>query len=211
MNGIVASEVLLWIAVSVLTVVVIALARQIGVLHARIAPIGALKVDHGPAVGEQSPKLTVRTLTGHAVHIGEPLPEGLSQLLLFVSPECPVCKNLIPVAKAFARDERLAVLYVSDGTESALRQMVERYGLQRVPFANSPEVGLKFGVGKLPYAVLIDHRGTVVSSGLVNSREHLESLVVAQQMGVPSVQAYLQQRETKDGPATETLSTRASR
>jgi len=191
MSLLVTSQLLSWIAILVLTVVVIALARQIGVLHARVAPIGALKVDHGPAVGEKAPVLSVRTLTGHLVQIGGLLPEGLSQLLLFVSPDCPVCKNLIPVAKAFARDERLAVLYVSDGEDAALLKMVDRYGLQQVPFANSPEVGLKFGIGKLPYAVLIDHSGTVVSSGLVNSREHLESLVVAQQMGVASVQAYL--------------------
>jgi hypothetical protein len=42
--------------------------------------------------------------------------------------------------------------------------------------------------------VLIDDAGTVVASGLVNSREHLESLVVAKQMRVPSVQAYLRQQ-----------------
>lgn len=195
MSLIVASQILSWLAILVLTLVVIALARQIGVLHARVAPIGALKVDHGPAVGDKAPALSVRTLTGHLVHIGGPLPEGLSQLLLFVSPDCPVCRHLIPVAKAFARDERLAVVYVSDGDDAALVKMVERYALQQVPFVNSSEVGLKFGVGKLPYAVLIDHEGTVVSSGLVNSREHLESLVVAQQMGVASVQTYLQQRQ----------------
>jgi methylamine dehydrogenase accessory protein MauD len=210
-SGVVASQVLLWIAVLVLTVIVIALARQIGVLHARIAPIGALRADHGPEVGEQAPKLTVRTLGGITIAIGEPLPEGLSQLLLFVSPDCPICKNLIPVAKAFSRDEKLAVLYVSDGEDAVLRQMVERYGLEQVPFANSPEVGFKFGVGKLPYAVLIDHHGTIVSSGLVNSREHLESLVVAQQMGVPSVQAYLQRQQTEAESAKVTLSSGASR
>jgi len=194
MSLLVASQLLSWIAVLGLTVVVVALARQIGVLHARVAPMGALKIDHGPAVGDKAPVLSMHTLTKHRVQIGGPLREGISQLLLFVSPDCPMCKNLIPIAKAFARDERLAVLYVSDGEEAALLRMIDRYGLQQVPFANSPEVGLKFGVGKLPYAVLIDHGGTVVSSGLVNSREHLESLVVAQQMGVASVQTYLQQR-----------------
>ncbi len=52
-------------------------------------------------------------------------------------------------------------------------------------FVNSPEVGMRFGVGKLPYAVLIDDAAVVAASGLVNSREHLESLVVAKQMRVP--------------------------
>ena len=44
---------------------------------------------------------------------------------------------------------------------------------------------------KLPHAVLIDHDGKIVSKGLVNSREHLESLVVAHEMGLESVQDYI--------------------
>ena len=39
--------------------------------------------------------------------------------------------------------------------------------------------------------MLIGDDGTVLSKGLVNSREHLESLVTAHEMGVVSVQDYL--------------------
>jgi hypothetical protein len=46
-------------------------------------------------------------------------------------------------------------------------------------------------VGKLPYAVLMDADGVVLSKGLVNSREHLESLIIAHEMGVKSVQDYI--------------------
>jgi len=46
-------------------------------------------------------------------------------------------------------------------------------------------------VGKLPFAVLLDDKGVVLSKGLVNSREHLESLVIAHEMGVHSVQDYV--------------------
>ena len=38
---------------------------------------------------------------------------------------------------------------------------------------------------------MIDHDGKIVSKGLVNSREHLESLVVAHEMGLESVQDYI--------------------
>ena len=127
-------------------------------------------------------------------------------MLLFVSPDCPVCKELIPIAKSFAKDERLSVLYVSDGRTEELRRFVDRLGLDASAFVNSPEVGMRFGVGKLPYAVLIDDAAVVAASGLVNSREHLESLVVAKQMGLPSVQAYLRQQTAAatvlDAPST---------
>ena len=46
-------------------------------------------------------------------------------------------------------------------------------------------------MGKLPYAVLLDDAGVVLSKGLVNSREHLESLVIAHEMGLASVQEYI--------------------
>jgi methylamine dehydrogenase accessory protein MauD len=206
MSYLIASQVMLWIAVVSLGIVVVALARQIGVLHERIAPVGALKIDSGPAVGEKAPALALATLGGGFVQIGQALAKGRMQLLLFVSPDCPVCKELIPIAKSFARDERLSVLYVSDGRTEELRRFVERLGLDAHAFVNSPEVGMRFGVGKLPYAVLIDEAAVVAGSGLVNSREHLESLVVAKQMGLPSVQAYLRQ-QTKPSTVLDAPST----
>jgi methylamine dehydrogenase accessory protein MauD len=134
---------------------------------------------------------TLPTLGGDLAHIGQALEAGGAQLLLFVSPDCPICKNLIPVAKSFAQYERLQVLFIGDGEPAAQRRMIERFALDPATFVNSRDVGMRFGVGKLPYAVLIDDAGVVAASGLVNSREHLESLVVAKQMKLPSVQAYL--------------------
>ncbi len=46
-------------------------------------------------------------------------------------------------------------------------------------------------MGKLPYAVLLDAEGTILSKGLVNSREHLESLIVAHELGIATVQDYI--------------------
>ena len=50
---------------------------------------------------------------------------------------------------------------------------------------------MAFHVDKLPHAVLMDAAGTVLSKGLVNSREHLESLIIAHEMGLRSVQDYI--------------------
>jgi len=50
---------------------------------------------------------------------------------------------------------------------------------------------MAFQVGKLPYAVLIDASGVIRAKGLVNSREHLESLIVAEETGFGTIQAYL--------------------
>lgn len=188
------SQVMLWVAVIVLAVAVLALGRQVGVLHERIAPVGALALGRGPQTGESAPRLTVRTFAGGTVEVGGPQPEAPLRLLFFVSPTCPICKSLLPTVKVFAQSERLDLLLIGDGDEDQQRQMAQRHSIDLGRFANAPEVGRAFQVAKLPYAVLISAAGIIVAQGLVNSREHLESLVTAYELGLRSVQEYLAQR-----------------
>lgn len=188
------SQAMLWLAVIALAITVLALARQVGVLHERIAPVGALALGKGPQTGESAPRLTVRTLGGGTVEIGGPAQEGTLRLLFFVSPTCPICKSLLPTVQAFARSERLELLLIGDGDLEQQRQMAERHGIEPGRFAHAPEVGRAFQVAKLPYAVLVSAAGVIVAQGLVNSREHLESLVTAYELGLRSVQEYLSQR-----------------
>ena len=63
--------------------------------------------DHGPAVGEAAPPISVVTLAGSRLELGAPAAAARSRLLLFVSPSCPVCKKLLPIARSFASAERL--------------------------------------------------------------------------------------------------------
>jgi methylamine dehydrogenase accessory protein MauD len=65
--------------------------------------------------------------------------------------------------------------------------------LEGQPYILSSELGMKYGAGKLPYAALIDGDGVLRSRGLVNSREHLESLVESMLTGYDSLQDYLVQ------------------
>ena len=174
-----------------LAVLLFGLARQVGVLHERVAPMGAMTSDQGPAVGDLAPSFAAATLAGGRIEIGGPSSLGHARLLLFVSPACPVCKKLLPIARSFAHAERLDVLLIGDGDVAEQRAMIARFALERVPYVNSPQVGMTFGVGKLPYAILIDAAGVIRAKGLVNNREHLESLVVAAQSGFGTIQAYL--------------------
>jgi methylamine dehydrogenase accessory protein MauD len=194
-----ASQLMLWLAVIALAVTVLALARQVGVLHERIAPVGALALGKGPQTGESAPRLTVRTLGGGTVEIGGPAQEGTLRLLFFVSPTCPICKSLLPTVQSFAQSERLELLLIGDGDLEQQRQMAERHGIEPGHFAHAPEVGRAFQVAKLPYAVLVSAAGVIAAQGLVNSREHLESLVTAYELGLRSVQEYLSQRASPSG------------
>ena len=96
MSALAVSNLVLWVLVLVLAAVVLALVRQIGLLHERIAPAGALMLNRGLTVGEPAPIVEVADLDGLAHQVGRARADGRSTLLLFVSPSCPVCEALLP-------------------------------------------------------------------------------------------------------------------
>lgn len=189
------SQILLWAAVAILGVLVAALARQVGILHERIAPAGALTLHQSVAVGEIPTSLELKTLGGGSVVIGGPRKQR-SQLIFFAAPDCPMCKSLLPVLRSAARAEAdwLDAVVAGDGDEAGYRRMADQHELWDMPIVLSEALGRSFGVSKLPYAVLIDESGRVASLGLVNSREHLESLFEAKERGVASIQDFLARR-----------------
>jgi methylamine dehydrogenase accessory protein MauD len=191
MNALTGSVILLWLAVIVLGVMLWALSRQVGVLFERVAPMGALVTDSGPAVGEASPAFQLTGIQSEPVTLGGPADRP--KLVFFLSPTCPVCKKLIPVLKTLQRDERgqWEVVLASDGEQADHLRFVREQGLETLPYVLSTELGMTYRVSRLPYAVVLDRAGTVVSKGLVNSREQLDSLLNAHDMGTRSIQQYL--------------------
>lgn len=189
------SQILLWVAVIVLAVMVAALARQVGILHERIAPAGALTLHQNVTVGEVPTALELRTEQGGSITIGGKR-GGRSQLVFFAAPDCPVCKSLLPVLRGSARAEAdwLEVVLAGDGDAAQYRAMAAAHGVEDLPLVLSEALGRSFGVSKLPYAVLLDETGRLASLGLINSREHLESLFEAKERGVASIQDFLSRR-----------------
>lgn len=190
MQALIVSNVLLWLLLIATAVIILGLIRQIGVLHSRIAPAGALMVDKGVEVGQAAPQVTAADRSGQPVNIGY---EGKrSTLLFFLSPTCPICKSLIPAIKAIDRSsDNLDVVYVSDGDPEAQEKLIADAGLENSRYVISPEIGMTFQIGKLPYAVLIDAAGTLKAKGLVNSREHLDSLFETELLGSSTLQEYM--------------------
>lgn len=201
MDALVISNILLWVAVLVLAGIVFALMRQIGVLHERVAPAGALMHAGGPQVGEPAPMLTLPDWSGVARTVGGRNADGVRTLLLFVSPTCPLCKTILSIVMPMARKEQFRLLLASDGPRAEHETFVRDNGLSAFAYVLSSELGLAYQVGKLPYAALIDADGVLRGKGLVNTREHLESLFTAQEMGVASLQDFMRHRG--EGSETE--------
>jgi hypothetical protein len=132
-------------AVAGLALLVLALYRQVGVLMLRIAPRVALELaEEGPPVGEPAPAL------GRLARRG-------SELVVFFSPHCRLCRHLAPGVSALAR-EGLPVHVVDEDEEA---EAFERWLVPGTPFA--------------VHVV----EGTVAAKGTVNTLEELDGLLAA--------------------------------
>jgi hypothetical protein len=144
----VASYVLLWVAVVVLAFAVVVLLRQIGVLHARIRPLGVHFAGEGLEPGSPAPR------TATLEFEGSPL-----TLVTFTSATCTICASLVPSLRALERtydDVRLAV--VEHGPDTL-------------------EVFRAYNVSSTPYVIAVASDGLVRGGGVANSLEQVEELV----------------------------------
>lgn len=144
--------VVLWLMVAVLSVVVIALARQVGTLHLRLGPRGALEVDEeGPELGAPLPTVSAAAPDGEPVVLGG---AGPPRLVLFASETCSICREVSPGIPAAAAAGRLDAVVVHD-----------------------VEAERAYGVPGTPFVVVLDERGVVRAKGTVNNLEQVEGLV----------------------------------
>lgn len=144
----IASYVVLWLSVLALAAAVVALLRQIGVLHARLHPLGVNFAGEGPLLDSAAP-------------LPEEVPYGVADLTLmaFTSPTCEVCATLRPSLHALDRAY----------PEVAVR-LVDLDATTRTTFA-------AFNVRSTPYLVAVDSLGVVRGRGVANSLEQVEELV----------------------------------
>lgn len=145
----VASYVLLWLTVLGLSVTVVALLRQLGVLHARLRPLGVHAASEGPVVGSVAPPAP------DVDYGGAPL-----TLFAFTSERCEVCRALVPSLPFLRRD------YAAD-----VHVVVLDHGPATVPLFTA------FNVRSTPYFVAVDGDGIVRGGGVANSLEQVEVLV----------------------------------
>jgi hypothetical protein len=136
--------------VAALTVAVVALAREIGMLRLQLGPQAALEVaGEGPPIGDRTP----------LVERFDPGPRARLALAVFSSEGCHLCRSLESAVEAVGRDP-LVALRVFDEVRDA-----DAWSELRVPGS--------------PYAVALDLDGTVRAKGTFNSFAQLETVLAA--------------------------------
>lgn len=197
-TALITSQIALWVLVLALAAMNLLLLRQVGVLFERVAPAGALATGNVLKKGMELPGRMEPSLTGGEAMIGSSRSGQRGQLLFFAAPDCPVCKSILPAFRSLAASEAATTdFFIASAGEEEVehKRFIERERLQAFPYVLSDRLGMELGVSKLPYAVLLDSEGRVEAFGLVNSREHLESLFEARDQGVISLQEYLNKEE----------------
>lgn len=165
---------ILWLLVIILCFVVVSLARQIGTLHLRLGPRGALEIDdEGPPLGEAPVVTDVTRADGSTQSIGGP---GTGRVLLFVSPTCHVCEQVIPSIGVAAKAKDMEAVVISDTDPLETRHTFGKRRLD-VPVASGQELIAKYRVPGTPYVVVLDALGVVRAKGTINNLEQLEGLL----------------------------------
>ena len=130
-------------------------------LHSTTAHTTQETIPVGPEVGEPAPEVRLPDLMGKEVSLADF--RGNKTLLLFWSPKCDFCQEMLPDLKELEANPPTGapeILVVSEGTEEDNRQMGL---LSLVVLDHDYTVGDAFAVEVTPSAVLVDVEGRVAS------------------------------------------------
>jgi len=137
-------------AIATLSVLLLALAREVGELRLAIPPQLPLEID-----GEGPPRGSRVALIERFI----PQPSARFALAVFSSEGCPMCQALEPAVIALQRDPLLAVETFDE------REDADVWRAHAIPGS--------------PYALVLALDGTVLAQGTFNSARQLEALVAA--------------------------------
>jgi len=169
--------VLVAILTAVDSIAVIALIRQVGLLHLRIGPQHEPQPSWGPRPpGVPQPGSLLRLDPARDVLGDGPAPDIV--LLGFVRPTCGGCTSALPaftsVASGLSGSER--ALLVSDADEAGTRAYLAAHGV-RLPLVTGAHLLTANGIPAIPYAVVADGAGTVLAAEAATSSEQLEAVL----------------------------------
>jgi hypothetical protein len=134
-----------------LAVVVLALAREVGMLRLAVSPRGALEIAHeGPEVGARNPLLA---------EFGDEVVPGRVGLAVFTSEGCGLCRALAPTVAAFGMHSSVVLRTFDEVADAGA------WAAADVPGS--------------PFAVALDADGTVLAKGTFNTGAQLETVLAA--------------------------------
>lgn len=132
------------------------LRRRLGAASAAAEPL---------PVGAPAPPFVAADLAGNRVTEADLVAGGNGAVLVFISPACPACAELLPELsswqRSLARDLRIVVVHA--GADSALGDLLERHPLSPLVLDPESEILRSYRAAATPSALTIDPDGRVAS------------------------------------------------
>lgn len=163
---------LLALLVSLNTIAIIALVRQIGLLHLRLSPVPALD-GNGPPPGTE---VVLETAATQALSSSRSQPETI--IVGFISPTCSLCLPLLPAFHELARRLRPQerIVLVSDADAERTQEYASAKKIP-VTVVSDPGAFKQNDIPGAPFVVVTDGALRCLASGGVNTFEQIESLL----------------------------------
>ena len=170
------SYIFLWVITLLLVVTVLTHSRMLGLLHYRFGPANAKQLADGPELGTELDKLEAIYPSNENWNITFPQEKDL--ILIFISPQCSTCNELLPHVKDFSRNKNpYRVILISTLDDLAMnRAYVGFQKLENFEFVISEKLATNLNIEGTPYALYINQEGKVLAKGLVNNYENLIGL-----------------------------------
>lgn len=165
----------IWLLLIIVTTLLLLLYRHIG-----LAALGTLEgvQRDGLSIGALAPTISGITAIGEDV-VWEPR-RGLPHLLLFASPDCEPCADVLPDVNRLAAvaDGALGILAIVPGPQEDVARLVELYRPSYQCLAEDASgASGRYRVRVTPFAFIVGPDGRVLAKGVCNDAAHLQSLL----------------------------------
>jgi methylamine dehydrogenase accessory protein MauD len=170
------SQVLLWILVLAMGFLLLGTLRALGLFRWRLDQLEAttpIRMGRsGLKPGKKAPDFTLPSVAGTEVALSGFA--GRKVLLVFVQPGCGPCRLITPELNRLHGKGEVQVVVVSNGDGEANRKWAGEVQA-RFPVVTQERLSLsrRYEAFATPFAFLVDERGVIRSSGIVNSKQHL--------------------------------------
>ncbi|HEX6819907.1 MAG TPA: hypothetical protein VF120_16140 [Ktedonobacterales bacterium] len=189
-----ASYLVLWIVVACLALLLVGALRQIGMLHLQVhgdqtraadpdlaseESIPPLEED-GPPIGTTLPAWAEVSAEGEQPPESASLASSRTTLLMFLSPLCDTCQNVVEPLNALEADTTRAVrtLAIFRADRPAYEAFLKLFPLHTQSLRDSDRtLTIELGVHRAPFGLLYDEHDILIRKGLIEGEEDLAALL----------------------------------
>lgn len=169
------SNILLWVSILFIFLCLFFLFRQFGEVY--LSTANAISKD-GIPIGKKIPKFEANNHSDDSIVTNYDL--NRPTLLVFISPNCKACKELLTEWEKFYHEykHRIDLILVGYGTKGDFQKVLKNRNLPSPLLIDKDGVIVNsFRVRVSPFAFMIDKDGKVTSKGVCNGAEHIESYI----------------------------------